>query len=350
MVADEAAGSLDSDLMSSVDPAHFEINRATGFTFPLGRDGGLRTPDCRVSEQGLPGWVLRGFELDAMGAPDVEDIEAGILVDAVSRERTARVVGVRVRADREGSIDGEHPLTLAGRRAYTTLRDAFAGSVDNAWRPVRFWNYIPDLLAPAWPGTNRYMAFNIGRHEVLGPWLASHGMLGGVAASGVGHLASDTLDVYALAMTRPGQSVENPRQIPASRYSVRYGPKPPLFARATWAQDAILGPAPCLLISGTAGIIGEDSQCIDNPEGQLEETIRNLGALIDVKSGDLTIDHIRIYGADRELNGYVAGRLSEHFGAIDDIEITVTDLCRPDLWFEVEGVARGPAQDPHAAR
>src|SRR5258706_7595383 len=99
---------------------------------------------------------------------------------------------------------------------------------------IRLWNFVPDIHAHVRPGIDRYMVFNAGRFCGYERWYGSASEFGVslAAASAVGTF-DDTLRIYCLGAEIPGVALENPRQIPAYRYSARYGPRPPCFAPAT---------------------------------------------------------------------------------------------------------------------
>ena len=205
-------------------------------------------------------------------------------------------------------------------------------------------------------GLDRYEHFNMARHTACTAWWGPQAMAGKLAAaSGVSN-TTDAYVVQVLAAETEGQPVENPRQIPAYRYSSRYGPKPPCFARATVLNHPDLGPGPRALLAGTAAVRGEDSQYIGDLAGQFQETCRNLASLIACAEGEV----------EPSLNGHIPARLAQiqelrvyvsedrHVEAVLDacdkafehgatIEWMVTGLCRPELWVEIEGIA---ALDP----
>src|SRR5204863_3797675 len=147
--------------------------------------------------------------------------------------------------------------------------------------------------APLGPGLSRYMVFNAGRFAALRGAGAAPGTGEDVllpTATGVGHHQRDLL-VCCLALASPGKPVENPRQVPAYRYSARYGPLPPCFARA---MEVVLpsgvrrtGRTPSLLIGGTASVVGEDSLHAGDLGLQFEETCANLRSLIAAWRGPL---------------------------------------------------------------
>ena len=134
--------------------------------------------------------------------------------------------------------------------------------------------------------------------------------------------------------------VENPRQIPAWRYSSRFGPRPPCFARATIAE---LDGAHVLLIGGTASIVGETSVHEDDVRRQTAESLRNLAALVETAegpSGDAgrTLDRlesVRVY-VRRPEDAAVVAEMVAALGP--DVELVIADICRPELLVEIEAV------------
>ena len=166
-------------------------------------------------------------------------------------------------------------LRLQVRQAYATIAEALAR---DGRHPIRFWNFLPAPSESMGDGVDRYRVFNEGRFDAYAQWYGaprafSHSL---ATASAIG-VASEDFLLYCLASERPGIPVENPRQTSSWRYSARYGPKPPCFARATIAD---INGVSRLLIGGTASILGEDSVHIGKVHAQVEETLRNMGALI----------------------------------------------------------------------
>ena len=125
---------------------------------------------------------------------------------------------------------------------------------------VRVWNFIPHILSPLGKLPQRYMVFNAGRFSAYEDWYRGRRSFDRcvATASGVGHTSSD-LWIHGLACNTPGIPVENPRQIPAYRYSSRYGPMPPCFSRATRVIVDVLG----AMVS--AGTLGKHKAHIDKP-------------------------------------------------------------------------------------
>jgi chorismate lyase/3-hydroxybenzoate synthase len=226
--------------------------------------------------------------------------------------------------------------------AYRQVRRAV-----DALHPVRFWNYIPGIHEPMDARRDRYMVFNAGRFAALSEWFGGpHALAGRLpAASGVGHAGHD-LEIHCLAFERAGQAVENPRQIPAFRYSQRYGPLPPCFARATVVSHPTDG-RPLLLAAGTASIRGEQSIHQGDLASQLDETAANLRALLAAAEStqhsnadalhaftDLCVYHVRREDAD-----VIRAAVRETFGTAAKLQIVQADICRADLLVEIEGIA-----------
>ena len=217
--------------------------------------------------------------------------------------------------------------------------------------PVRLWNFIPSILEPLGDLEHRYMVFNAGRFRALRDWLGVDAMPSQVAtASGVGHFGED-LWLHCLASDRPGQPVENPRQTPAYKYSAKYGPLPPCFARATrWALD---DEPPWLLVGGTASVRGEESCHEQDLRRQLDETLYNLAAVVraghgqtcpslspeDVRNALARYRELRIYIVEPGMEAAIGERLRYLLPAETELEFVHADLCRPELLVEIEGIA-----------
>lgn len=218
-------------------------------------------------------------------------------------------------------------LTAATREAYEELRHRLHAL--GAAHLVRVWNYVPALLAPAGAELNRYMAFNAGRFEAMSRWFGEAGLAKHApAGTGVG-APGDDLILHGMGTTTPGEAIQNPRQTPAVQYSARYGPRPPCFARATRVGRV-------LLVSGTAAITGEDTVAPDDLPQQLALTLDHLAAL----AGDLrAYRSVRVYVPRQEDVAAVIDHVSPRLPNAGDIRPVVTDLCRPELRVEIEGIA-----------
>lgn len=220
--------------------------------------------------------------------------------------------------------------------------------------PLRLWNYMPDPGVVVEAGLDRYMVFNAGRYDGYQAW--PNDLAQSLAtASGVGVDDSD-ITIFCLASRDAGTPVENPRQTPAWRYSARYGPMPPCFARATLAQ---VNDKRTLLIGGTASIVGEDSHHHDDTAAQLDETLANLAALVGAarevpaRSASQHSDHasewasaalarlvdLRAYVVRAEDAPLIESVLRTRCPALRRLELTQARLCRRELLVEIEGLA-----------
>jgi hypothetical protein len=229
-------------------------------------------------------------------------------------------------------------------RAYLVARDILAERQGHV--PIRFWHYVPGIHR-RFGELDAYMIFNAGRYAALTRW---HGTVDVgpfvSAASAVGH-DGDAFIMHVLAASSPATTLENPRQVPAHRYSERYGPFPPCFARAAKLPH-IAGEDHLMLVSGTASIVGEDSRHPRSFERQLEETCRNLAALIRTASpAQGPFDDAALLARVRHLRAYIVNEtdvqpaariLRETFTGLTQLELMPADLCRPELLIELDSV------------
>jgi chorismate lyase / 3-hydroxybenzoate synthase len=242
------------------------------------------------------------------------------------------------------------------RRARQLDRAAFHEATASAYRwiraelcergfshPVRLWNHIPGIHDRMGEDQDRYMVFNAGRFEALSEWFGQQSFDTRIAtASGIGHDGQDFV-LHCLAADRPGRAVDNPRQIAPYRYSRRYGPLPPCFARAT-----VIHPphgAPLALVGGTASIVGEQSVHPGDLERQTEETLTNLAVLLraaglpEDPSALAAFRDVRVYFPDPQRVDELRVLLKNAFPGAESIEWVRAGICRAELLVEIEGVA-----------
>jgi chorismate lyase/3-hydroxybenzoate synthase len=255
--------------------------------------------------------------------------------------------------------------------------------------PLRFWNYVPSISRPCSDGGTRYERFSAGRFAAYRDWYNRAPFDKHLKpASAVDHRGCDFV-VHVLAGRNAGAAVENPRQRPAYRYSRRYGPFPPSFARALrlpagwagggwagggwagggWAgrgwsgggwpggtihHDRVLG-----IVAGTASIVGEDSRHLGDVSAQLEEIFANLAELVRcMQAQEPTAGSVAHACAEDPLAAYrdlrvylvresdvdvVRTLLDARFPSLAHREIVAADLCRPELLIEIEGVLELPS-------
>lgn len=200
---------------------------------------------------------------------------------------------------------------------------------------LRMWNFV-DAVNEGEGDLERYRQFCVGRAEGFGQSVRT----GYPAATAIGRQQrSGLIQVFWIAAKTPGAAIENPRQISAYRYPRAHGPVSPSFSRATVLTDGTL------LISGTASIVGHDSQHPNDATAQLAETLRNLDALMaharhhrDCISAD---DEMRftVYIRERGHADAIAARIREAFPNAQAIFVAA-DICRRELLLEIECVVQ----------
>lgn len=205
---------------------------------------------------------------------------------------------------------------------------------------LRVWHYFPQINASG-SGLERYQQFSVGRHEAFA--LKGRRMLQrhAPAACALGS-RSGLMVVYFLAARRPGQPLENPRQISAYHYPAQYGPRSPAFSRAMLAQ---LDDEPLMFISGTASIVGHETLHAGDADAQARETVSNLVALIgeskrvgQYSAGTLGNPLLKAYVRRPEYAAILEKHLVQTFGSGTNAVYLQADICRADLLIEVEGV------------
>ena len=285
-----------------------------------------------VPMQDVPQWAGEFVGREPTAAeqrpPDIEIAERGGL----------RLVSAVSPACRETSPE---IFSIAVRDTYRRLFDELHG-----YRPIRLWNFIPDVGRRISKNLDRYTSFNEARYaallEIYGTQEALQTNLR--AATALGH-SSTSFALHCLASNRPSSAVENPRQIPAWRYSATYSPTPPSFSRACIAR---LGPGTdlTLLISGTASICGEASRHLGDLPSQTRETFANLHSLIAEGTPGSSapplsrLTHLRVYRHPSIGEGRMGATIASHVQQPDLlVEHCTANLCRRELLVEIEGRA-----------
>ena len=213
---------------------------------------------------------------------------------------------------------------------------------------LRVWNYIPQINADA-EGLERYMRFNVGRHEAFAAKrrLIETDTPAACALGGRG----TSLIIYFLASKQRGRLVENPRQTSAFHYPAQYGPRSPTFARATLLQTA--GKA-MLFVSGTASIVGHETLHIGNASAQARETVANILAVVaqaqragfDAPNSNANL-MLKIYLRNPNDLSMVRNCLIEAFGPAVNALYLQADICRSNLLLEIEAVYSSASPPMH---
>lgn len=224
-------------------------------------------------------------------------------------------------------------IALGTEQAYSRLLQWIHGA--GFIHPLRIWNFLPNINQGA-GDSEVYKQFCVGRERAFeASALAKQSY---PAASALGH-HGDGAVVYMLASRSPGRHHENPNQQPAYQYPRRYGPASPSFARATSIERLN---RQHVLVSGTASILGHDTQGAGDLQQQLELTlynIRNLLTSINARTNQLTAVRVYLRHA-RDLNAAHA-YLSRHIAA-EKLMYIHADVCRSNLDVEIEALATEP--------
>ncbi|HJR72563.1 MAG TPA: pteridine-dependent deoxygenase [Luteimonas sp.] len=232
---------------------------------------------------------------------------------------------------------GEDAIVEAAAHAYSRLT-AF---VRDSGYPhmLRIWNYL-DAITLGDGDAERYRRFCVGRARGLGEFDTTRLP----AATAIGRCDDDrVLQIYWLAARTPGTPVENPRQVSAYRYPRQHGPQAPSFARAMLPPTH--GGTP-LLLSGTASVVGHQSQHEGELLAQLEETFANFDSLLGAARQRQPALPAR-FGAGTRLKVYVrdahdlptiAQALQARFGEAVPHMLLHAAICRRELCVEIDGV------------
>lgn len=167
--------------------------------------------------------------------------------------------------------DFAHPYHET-RRLYKTLLNLSAGL-----KIYRIWHYLP-MINGMTGGLENYRHFCTARSEILRETFGQSMEENLAAASAVGSQGPQLI-IHFLAGYQEAQSYENPDQVPAYKYPIRYSPKPPAFVRAIKID---LMNNPLWFISGTASICGSESCHVGNIKAQTELTVKNLKIMASV--------------------------------------------------------------------
>ena len=198
---------------------------------------------------------------------------------------------------------------------------------------LRLWNYL-DAINEGEGDDERYRHFCSGRARGLSPGARN----GYSAATAIGRRdGRRILQVYGLAAREEGVAIENPRQVSAWSYPRQYGPVSPTFARATRT------PAGQLLVSGTASVVGHQSQHVGDTLAQLDETLRNLDSLLaaagpHIASRGIDAALLKVYLREPAEVQAVEQHLRERLPGQVGLLILLGDICRSDLRIEIDGI------------
>ncbi len=294
---------------------------------------------------------------DDVGDPDPRRITVGLpqlgpspLVE-VWKSATPVVSGIRSQVSYSKNEQVLLGHLSVDERDFPGLEEATSQAYENMLRfaremgfphYLRIWNYIPDINGEE-HGVERYKRFCTGRYASLEKFGFSEHRL--PAASGIGSPSKRIL-IYFLAARDAGVQMENPRQVSAFHYPPQYGPKSPAFSRAM-VKD--WGTGKHLYISGTASIIGHESQHHDNLLPQLTESLRNMSTLVECAETEhgvaihtlAELSQVKVYVRDGQDYAAIRNHINEQLGEGVPVIYLGGDLCRKNLLVEIEGLYAG---------
>jgi chorismate lyase/3-hydroxybenzoate synthase len=239
------------------------------------------------------------------------------------------------------AFDDDTEFAAVSRDVYRSLFNAIQRT--NHRYIAKIWNYFGGITEGQ-GDLERYRQFSIGRAQVFAEQNLDENVL--PAGTAIGTHQQGVLSVVALTSKYPFAAIENPRQTSAYRYPRQYGPESPRFSRG---GTVIVGDDSLHLISGTAAIVGHETQHPNDVGRQLKVTADNLRSLCGkLSAGSSTKQAISIeqIGAPR-----IYLRMAEDFDRVTselDSEIAEgfseralflhAEICRSELMLEVDGV------------
>lgn len=229
------------------------------------------------------------------------------------------------------------------KQAYLLLLEAAATL--KGYTIIRFWNYVPEIVTVLAENETVYQCFNAGRQAAFTAWYGEAlAAMPVPAASAVGCKGS-LLTVEFLAVTNMVAQIENKDQVPAFRYSEKYGKVAPFFSRGVIYDNK---GQRLLVSSGTASVKGEQSMHAGDIHDQLCMSIHNLrllGSQFNLKQYDIhygfaleDIEMLRVYykhAADRAFLQRFVPRFLSPSCVVSYLQ---ADICREELLVELEAV------------
>lgn len=235
----------------------------------------------------------------------------------------------------------DHSDDAFGAATYTAYRALFDALRVNGYpHLLRIWNSIPDINVDD-AGLERYRRFNLQRYrayeESNQPKDAS-----APAACALGSRGGPFV-LHCLASKVPADAIENPRQVSAYRYPQQYGPRAPFFSRAALWRGEDGGDV--LFVSGTASIVGHETQHRGDVVAQTRETLANLSAVLAeaVRHGargiaTLSDLKLKVYVRDPQNLKLIRGALTEQGLDAGAALFLHADICRAELLMEIEAI------------
>jgi chorismate lyase/3-hydroxybenzoate synthase len=225
------------------------------------------------------------------------------------------------------------------RQAYNELVTAVRSTKHS--KLVKIWNYF-DEINNGDGDSEKYRQFSVGRAEAfqdmdIGDEDAPTGTAIGTQGGG--------LTLVAIASNHEYCAVENPRQTSAFHYPRIYGPKSPKFSRGGFVSSES---HQLFLISGTAAVVGHESNFPYDTRLQTEETFKNLAHLCDAISEmdsaetKFALDEqsvLRVYIKNPNDYQWISQQLSSKMNVSENnLAYLQGTICRRELTVEIDGV------------
>lgn len=222
---------------------------------------------------------------------------------------------------------------------------------------IRIWIYLGDIVGPEGE-TQRYKELNRARTDFFGDMqfckkypsdafeIDAYPASTGIGSDGKNVMLSG-LSVHSSSEKKlVAVPLENPQQTSAFNYEKTYSPQSPKFARALGVEYEDGG---VIFISGTASIIDSESRFIGKPARQAACTLDNIACLIDRTNcrehgfnrlgAELDqLAFLRVYIKRPEDYDEIAAVCRKRCGEGVPMIFTVSDVCRPELLVEMEGI------------
>jgi hypothetical protein len=213
---------------------------------------------------------------------------------------------------------------------------------------LRQWNYIEDILQQDKFGDGikqHYQIFNDYRSVNYDPFVFNQGY---PVATGIGvQQGKCCIEVIAVRGNHFNVvPIHNKQQVDAYAYSERVlvgmpiekldRNSSPKFERAKLLELPLTN---LLLISGTASIIGEETVCVDDVEGQTQTTIDNIDVLVEqaklIMGTSCKVLNYRAY-VKRPCDCQKVKEICEKKYCEAQGILLLADICRDDLLVEIE--------------
>jgi enamine deaminase RidA (YjgF/YER057c/UK114 family) len=305
-------------------------------------------PPCQGKLLAIEAWgVCRG-----QGDLDIERVSGNLVLVRHGGLQWAHCAGIVPQTPAasvyERSISGFH-----------RMRDILASQRFTFDQVIRTWLYLGDIVGSE-GDTLRYKELNRARADFYEgiPFLQQQVVVSSPgrvypASTGIGTSNRDiTMGCIALSTARTDLTLvplENPLQTSAFDYEAAHSPQSPKFSRAM----ALVGRrTAAVLISGTASITASDTRFVGDIEGQTQQTLDNIEALIARQNFEryglsgvgATLDDLvlaRVYIKRQEDYAQARAICEQRLGELPTI-YAVADVCRPELLVEIEGAAFAP--------